>query len=121
MARLLLNLRGVPDDEADEIRALLEEREIAFYETHPSFWGISAGGIWIRHEEDVPEAKRLMADYQRERVMKAHAEYRAAKLEGRVKTLWESVSEKPLQALAVLLGIGFLLLLLALPFLILGR
>ncbi|MFO7288296.1 MAG: DUF6164 family protein, partial [Gammaproteobacteria bacterium] len=52
MAKLLLNLRGVPDDEADEIRALLEEHGIAFYETPPSRWGVSAGGIWLRRRED---------------------------------------------------------------------
>jgi hypothetical protein len=33
MAKLLLNLRNVPDDEADDVRALLDEHDIAYYET----------------------------------------------------------------------------------------
>ncbi|WP_421711891.1 DUF6164 family protein [Alcanivorax sp.] len=47
MTTLLLNLRRVPDDEADEVRALLEQNQILFYETAPSMWGISSGGIWL--------------------------------------------------------------------------
>jgi hypothetical protein len=120
MAKLLLNLRSVPDDEADEIRSLLDDRNIAFYETMPSFWGVSAGGIWIRSQEDFGEAQRLMAEYQRQRQAKAHAEYRAAKREGRAKTVWDSVSENPVQAVAVMLGIAFLVLVLALPFFMMG-
>ncbi len=47
MSKLLMNLRHVPEDEADEVRALLDEHAIAYYETKPSRWGISSGGIWI--------------------------------------------------------------------------
>ncbi len=43
MARLLFNLRNVPADEADEVRALLRAHGFAFHETPPSPWGISAG------------------------------------------------------------------------------
>ena len=32
----LLNLRHVPDDEADDVRAMLDDNRIAFYETKPS-------------------------------------------------------------------------------------
>ncbi|MGH8025314.1 MAG: DUF6164 family protein, partial [Pseudoxanthomonas sp.] len=35
MAKLLLNLRNVPDDEADEVRAWLTESGMDFYETQP--------------------------------------------------------------------------------------
>jgi hypothetical protein len=46
MSKLLLNLRGVPDDEADDVRRFLGSRGISYYETPPSRWG-TAGGIWI--------------------------------------------------------------------------
>lgn len=121
MAKLLLNLRGVPDDEADEIRALLEERDIAFYETPPSRWGISAGGIWIRRQKDVAAAEGLMARYQAARLDKARAEHRAAQEDGRARTLWTSFREDPLLAIAALLGIAFVIVVLALPFLLLRR
>ncbi|MCX7041690.1 MAG: DUF6164 family protein, partial [Gammaproteobacteria bacterium] len=32
MSKLLLNLRNVPDDEADDVRALLDAHGIAYYE-----------------------------------------------------------------------------------------
>lgn len=121
MSKLLLNLRNVPDDEADEIRALLEQERIGFYETQPSFWGVSGGGIWIRHREDLKKAERVMEEYQRQRQTKAHSEYEAARQEGRVKSAWASVSEKPLLAIGVLIGIAFLVFVLVLPFLILGQ
>ena len=74
MARLLLNLRNVPDDEADDVRAILDAARIAFHETPPSMWGISAGGIYVRENADVAEAKRLMADYQAQRRARVRCE-----------------------------------------------
>ncbi|HET7415147.1 MAG TPA: DUF6164 family protein [Arthrobacter sp.] len=47
MPKLLLNLRNVPDDDADDVRALLDAERIAFHETAPSPWGIPAGGIRV--------------------------------------------------------------------------
>ena len=46
MSKLLLNLRGVPDDEADDVRRFLDSGGIGYYETQPTMWGTS-GGIWI--------------------------------------------------------------------------
>jgi hypothetical protein len=120
MVKLLMNLRGVPDDETDEIRSLLEAQKIAFYETEPSPWGVSGGGIWIRHDEDTARAQRLLADYQVERRTRARAEYSAAKRDGTMTTIWISFRENPLRAIAVLIGAGLLIAVLALPFLMLG-
>ena len=121
MAKLLLNLRGVPDDEADDIRALLAAHEIAFYETPPSRFGISAGGIWIRERAHVAVAERLLAEYQAERRARAQAEYRAALEAGVAPTLWASIRDDPLRALAAMLGIAFVIGVLALPFVLLAR
>lgn len=74
MATLLMNLRNVPDDEADEIRALLEQRGFEVYETPPNRWGISAGGIWLRDDERLAEARALLEDYQARRQARARAE-----------------------------------------------
>ncbi|HEX7080394.1 MAG TPA: DUF6164 family protein [Gammaproteobacteria bacterium] len=120
MPKLLMNLRNVPDDEADEIRALLEARQIPYYETEPSFWGVSGGGIWIRRREDFAEAERVLIEYHHERWSKARAEHRAALREGKVGTVWAAVRESPLRAAVVLLGIAFAVLLLVLPLLMLA-
>jgi hypothetical protein len=121
MAKLLLNLRNVPDDEAEDVRALLKEHNIAFYETRPSMWGVSGGGIWIKHNEDAAEASRLMAAYQDRRRSLARAEYEAAVREGRAETLWTVLRDDPVRMLATIAGIVLLLGLMALPFLFLLR
>jgi hypothetical protein len=120
MPKLLLNLRNVPDDEAGEVRALLEERKIAFYETKPSLWGVSGGAIWIKHPEDAEKAQRLMAEYQIQRRTMARAEYDTAKREGTAKTLSTSFRDNPLRVIGVLIGIAFLVAVMALPFLLLS-
>ena len=60
MSKLLLNLRDVPEDEADDVRGCLDSGGIGYYEIRPSLWGISGGSIWIRDDGDLAEAKRLM-------------------------------------------------------------
>lgn len=119
MAKLLLNLRHVPDDEADEVRALLTRRSIPFYETEPNIWGVSAGGIWIERDEDAAAARELIAEYQNERRTRARAEYEAAKRTGSAMTTWSALRENPLRAIVVLLGIAIVVGLMALPFVML--
>ena len=41
MSKLLFRLRHVPEDEAEEVRALLEQNSIEFFETFAGNWGIS--------------------------------------------------------------------------------
>lgn len=115
MAKLLLNLRHVPDDEADDVRGFLDASRIDYYQTPPSMFGISAGGIWLRNDGDLPEAKRLMADYQRGRQARVRAEVAQAKADGTAETFADVFRRQPMQVVARLLAIVFLLALLALP------
>lgn len=115
MSKLLLNLRMVPDDEADDVRAFLEAERIEFYETEPSRWGISYGGIWVTHERDVPRAKALMADYQARRQASAREAHAAARRDGSGETFADIVRQQPLRVLLTVAAIVFLLGLMALP------
>jgi len=119
MAKLLLNLRNVPDDEADDVRAMLDAHGIAFYETRPSMWGISAGGIWVTEDAAIVDAKRLMADYQRQRQINARAEYAAAKRAGTAETFWMLLRADPARVALTVLAILCLLGLIALPMILL--
>ena len=121
MSKLLLNMRNVPDDEADEVRAMLDEAKIAWYETQPSRWGISFGGIWVSDEGDVARAKALMADYQAQRRDRARAERAAALRDGTAETFADVVRREPLRVLLAVLGIIGMLALLALVPLLLHR
>ena len=118
MAKLLLNLRNVPDDEADDVRAMLDIAGIEFYETPPSRWGISAGGIYVRENADVPEAKRLMADYQAQRRTRVRAEREAALRDGTAETFWTVLRAEPLRVVLTVIAILFLVGLAALPMLL---
>ena len=115
MSKLLLNLRYVLDDEIDDVRAMLEQHRIAFYETQPSRWGISHGGIWLSKDGDLPRAKQLMAEYQAGRQARARAEHEAAKREGTAETFMDVLREQPLRVLLIALAILVLLGLVALP------
>lgn len=114
MSKLLLNMRQVPEDEADEVRAMLREARLEFYETQPSRWGISYGGIWIAHDGDLAEAKRLMADYQAARRERARAERAAELRDGTAETFADVVRREPLRVVLSVLGILAMLALLAL-------
>ena len=115
MSKLLMNLRNVPDDELEDVRALLDQHRIAFYETRPSRWGISHGGIWITHNDDHPRARALMDDYQARRRDRARAEHAAAVRDGTAETFWTVLRAEPLRVALVLAGIALLLGLVALP------
>ncbi len=99
MSVLLFNLRGVPKDEADDIRALLAENNIPWYETPPGNWGISLPAIWLRDESLLPRAKTLIDEYQKQRYARVHGEYEQLRREGRHKTLRGVIRENPLRFL----------------------
>ena len=121
MSKLLLNLRQVPEDEADDVRAFLDANGIAFYETAPSRWGISHGGIWLTHDADHVEAKRLMAEYQARRSLQARESWAAARRDGSAETFAEVVRREPLRVLLTAVAILFLLGLVALPVFLLAN
>ncbi|MBL8263513.1 MAG: hypothetical protein JNM58_13905 [Xanthomonadaceae bacterium] len=121
MAKLLLNLRHVLDDEADDVRAFLDASDIAYYETSPGFWNISLGGIWIRDDDDLAEAKRLMAEYQAQRSARVRAENEAARKDGTAGSFWAVLRDEPVRVLVAVLGILFALALVALPAFLIWR
>ena len=121
MAKLLLNLRHVPEEEADEVRAFLDANSIAWYETRPGLFGISLGAIWVKHDQDIAQAKRLMADYQRERQAKMRAEHEAALRDGSAETFASMLRDRPGWVLVRVLAIVLLLALMALPGYLLWR
>ena len=118
MAVLLLNLRDVPDDEIAEIREMLDQHQIAFYETEPNRWGISAGAIWIKEESESDRAKVLMAGYQAERKTRAQSDYETAKREGTLETFWSQMRKQPLRLVMILFGAAILVALSLWPFLL---
>ena len=121
MAKLLLNMRLVPEDEADDVRDFLRANDIAFHETRPSRWGISHGGIWVSDDADFPRARKLMDDYQAGRQARAREERAAALRDGSAETFADVFRREPARVFTAALGIVFLLALVALPVVLFWR
>ena len=64
MAKRIMNLRNVPADEADGVRELLEDLGVAWYETPPTAFGLSAGALWIRNDDDYPKVREAYDRFQ---------------------------------------------------------
>ncbi|MEO6066137.1 MAG: DUF6164 family protein, partial [Lysobacterales bacterium] len=109
MSKLLFNLRNVPDDEADEVRALLEQSSIRTYETRPSPFGVSSGAIWLKDLEQHETAKYLIDAYQVERAQRARGESEIARREGRIPSLVAAARAQPWATLLLLVAIAAVL------------
>jgi len=120
MAVLLFKLNAVPDDEADDIRGLLTDNDINYYETSAGNWGISVAGIWLRNKDQLEQATRLIDEYEQARYQHARAEYQKLRAEGRQRTLLDMIKESPLRFLAYLVVIGLILYFSIKPFMALG-
>ena len=95
MTLLLFNLRGVPEDEADEVRELLAEQDIDFYETSAGNWGMSMPALWLRNVADLEKAQRALINYQQQRCLTSRENYLLSKKMGQEKTLLKAFIEKP--------------------------
>lgn len=104
MTRQLFNFRNVPEDEAGEVRALLDDNGVAYYETPPSRWGISMGAIWVADEAEYRRARALLDDYQSRRAERVRAEHAARQRNGEVDTFTDLLRRNPVQVLAYLAG-----------------
>ena len=71
MAVRIFDLRGVPDDEAEDVRQLLSRYAIEYYETPAGRWGISSPGLWILDNTQAKCSRELIARYQQDRAMRA--------------------------------------------------
>lgn len=121
MPARLYALNRVPDDEADDIRALLTRDGIDFYETSAGNWGISAPAIWLRDEGQLEQARALIETYQAERVARVRAEYAQLKREGRNRTVLDVMRENPGRFVAYVALIAAIVYFSVMPFLDIGK
>lgn len=105
MSVMLFKLRGVEDDEADEIRDLLGKHGIDFYETSNGRWGLGFAAIWLHDDAQLEEGKALIHSYQVQRHQDAQATYATLCAQGEQPTLWKKVKQNPIQVFLVLLAV----------------
>lgn len=109
MAVLIFKLRGVPDDEADDIRQLLEDNHFDWYETSAGNWGISMPGIWLSDDSQKDRAQELIKDYQVDRYIRVRGEYEQLKREGKQRKFIDIIKEDPGKFVLYFIGIAAIL------------
>ena len=116
MAVLLFKLRNVPDDEVADVRLLLQDNDIPFYETTAGSWGVSMPGIWLHDNSRHAEARQLLDAYQQKRQHEAREAYRQARERGEQRTVLTLIAESPLKVALLLAALLFVLYLSIMPF-----
>lgn len=120
MPVLLFRLNGVPDDEADEVRVLLEAHGIDFYETPGGRWGTSVAGIWLQHAGQLEAARGIIDQYQAERAVRVRGDYARQRAEGGAESFLDRLRAHPLAILLYLVLVGLILYFSIKPFFALG-
>ncbi|HAJ76304.1 MAG TPA: hypothetical protein DCM64_07595 [Gammaproteobacteria bacterium] len=113
MSKLLFKMRFVPDDEAQEVRELLDANEIEFFETFAGNWGISLPALWLKNDDQYDFAQQILDDYQVERTARVKKEYELSRQRGEARTMWHSFLDNPIRFI-VYVGLAGLVLFLSL-------
>ena len=121
MSALIFRLNGVEDDEAADVRRLLDEQGFAYHETTGGFLGLGVAGLWLLDTSQKQAARALIEQYQRERSARLAAEYQALCRSGQAETTLQRALRHPLRTLFYLSGAAAVLYLMLVPFLTLGR
>jgi hypothetical protein len=89
MAKLIFKLKSVPYDEADDIRNLLTDNQIDFFETPPGNWDISMHALWLNDEAQSIRAKQLIDEYQLKRSQRIRQETQQQIDQGEFETFFQ--------------------------------
>ncbi|MCG6656840.1 hypothetical protein HOP52_03485 [Halomonas campisalis] len=117
MATLLFRLANVSDEEAWEVRRLLDEHGFDTYETHAGFWRLGVDAIWLRDDTQLDAAREVIERYQAERQARVRQEHADRIERGEQPTQWQRLRHHPVRVLLVALAVLAILALTLLPFL----
>ena len=113
---ILFRLGDVPEDEASDIRNLLDENNIDYFETAPRMFGLSPPAIWLRNRGQLESARALIEAYQTQRFKLKRAEYEAASKEGSAPSLLTKCANDPLRFLLYVAIVGVIMFFTIMPF-----
>lgn len=116
MATLLFKLSQVPEDEAEDIRQLLDDGGFDVYETSAGFFGLGVAAIWLRDPDELARAQQLIEDYQQQRANTMHADYEARIANGEEMNFWQQSLRHPIRSLGIFAVIVLILAVMMLPF-----
>ncbi len=116
MATLLFRLNDVPEDEAEDVRQLLSDKGLNFYETHAGFFGLGVAAIWLNDDSQLPLARAIIDEYQSHRAIIQRQHYEAQRASGEIPGFGQLVLRHPFRFTGIVLLVVFILLLTLLPF-----
>jgi len=116
MRTLLFNLQQVDEDEANEVRQLLHDNGIRFYETEAGRWRIGLAAIWLPDHSQKEEAECLLEDYQQQRYSDFAQQREALKQQSLLAGMQERFYSQPMKFVAAISGIALVLSISILPF-----
>ena len=105
MSKLLFKMRYVPEDEAQEVRELLKENNIKFFETFAGNWSISVPALWVSHDEQFEKARELIEEYQIGRTARVQKRLLDMKIKGETLTVAKVFLQNPLHFIFSILAI----------------
>jgi hypothetical protein len=120
MPHLLFKLNGVPEDEEVEVRRLLDDNHIDYYETSAGLFGISLAALWIRDDGEIERAKELLEEYQQQRYQQARENYQQQQRNGTAETQLQRAMRQPIRTILYLAIIIIILYFSTVPFLSIG-
>lgn len=116
MAKILMRLRMAPEDEAQDVRDLLDRHHIPWFETTAGRFGVSFPAIWLREDDDWYRAKQLLDNYQLQRREAARAELHQQVEQGSAETFWSRLLSHPLQIVFILAAVAVIAYFSVVPF-----
>lgn len=116
MSKLLIKLNTVPADEANEIRSLLSDNQINYYETQSGTFGIGIAAIWLQDESDTEQAQLLLKNYAAERQASMQKAYQDALANNEQETFLKKLIREPIKIIAYCVVIGFVIYISIHPF-----
>ncbi|WP_252105891.1 MULTISPECIES: DUF6164 family protein [unclassified Halomonas] len=120
MAHLLFRLRHVTDEEALEVRELLQKHGFDVYETNAGFFRLGVDAIWLRDASQRKAAEATLAEYQQQCQQREREAFERAKARGEAPTLWRRFLAHPIQVVLTIVAVLLIALLTLLPFVGLG-
>jgi len=117
MSVMLFRLRGVAEDEAEDLRQLLADNDIDFYETPADRWGVSMPGLWLKDESRLEQARSLIEQYHIERSTRVRYEHEQLKQEGKAETFIRRLKENPFMIVIYIIMLALAMYFFLAPFL----
>ncbi len=121
MAKLIFKLKSVSYDEADDIKNLLTENKIDFYESPAGNWEISMHALWLNDEAQYTQAEQIIDEYQVKRSQRIRLETQQKIDQGEYETFIQRLFNKPIQFFITLAIIILILYFSIMPFLGIGQ